>query len=157
MKITLSEPYAAREIRFLELWTPTGWKIKCYGIAHPKRCMPNVIVLNAVKELLLSQLPDSDDEDHYGVGFLIVHVAREAVFVLLDLWTGENMVRQHLFASELDAQTEFRDLSPSRLMACVWEMRVQGHERQAWIDTVLNNPAGPDLSAYLTRRLNETV
>src|SRR5215469_2956490 len=43
MKITLSEPYAAREIRFLELWTPTGWKIKCYGIAHPKRCMPNVI------------------------------------------------------------------------------------------------------------------
>jgi len=157
MKIALSGPYAAREIRFLELWAPTGWRIKCYGIAHPERAMPKDIVLGAVKELLLPRLPDPDDKDHHGVGFLIVHVAREAVFVLLDLWTGENMLRQHLFASELDAQTEFRDLGPSRLMACVWEMRVQGHERQAWIDTVLNNPAGPDLPAYLSRRLNEVV
>ena len=157
MKIALSGPYAAREIRFLEIWARPGWKIKCYAITHPERCLPNDIVFGAVKELLLSRLPDPDDKDHHGVGFLIVHVAREAVFVLLDLWTGENMLRQHLFASELDAPTEFRDLNHSRLMACVWEMRVQSHERQAWIDTVLNNPAGPDLPAYLTRRLNETV
>jgi len=157
MNIVLSGPYAAREIRFLELWAPTGWKIKCYGIRHPERRMPSETVLGAVKELALSRLPGPDDKDHYGVGFLIVHMAREAVFILLDSWTEENMLRQHLFASELNAPTEFRDLGPSRLMACVWEMRVQGYERQAWIDTVLNNPAGPDISAYLTRRLNETV
>jgi hypothetical protein len=157
VKIALSAPYAPREIRFLELWAPPGWKIKCYGITHPERCMPDDVVLGAVKELLLSRLPDPDDEEHHGVGFLIVHVAREAVFLLLDLWTGENMLRQHLFTSELDAPTAFRDLGHSRLMACVWEMHVQSHERQAWIDNVLNNPAGPDLPAYLTRRLNKTV
>ena len=157
MNIDLRGPYVAREIRFLELWSPLGWNIKVYGIAHPERTMPSASVLKAVKELFVSRLPDSNDKAHHGAGFVIVHVAREAVFVLLDLWTGENMLRQHLFASELDAQTKFRDLKSSHLMACVWEMRVHGYERQAWLDTVLKNPKGPDLPAYLSRQLNEFV
>jgi hypothetical protein len=40
-------------------------------------------------------------------------------------------------------------------MACVWDLRVICHERQAWIDATLTNPAGPDADAYLARQLNE--
>lgn len=31
------------------------------------------------------------------------------------------------------------------------------HERQAWVDTVLDNPAGPDLNAYLDRVLSGRI
>jgi hypothetical protein len=30
-------------------------------------------------------------------------------------------------------------------------------EHQAWVDTVLNNPHGPDIDAYLATRLNGDV
>jgi hypothetical protein len=157
MSIVLTEAYAAREIRFLQLWTPAGWAIKCYGIAHPARGMPTEAVIAAAQKVLALRLPGPGDRSHYGVGFLIVHVAREAVFVLLDLWTGENMLRQQLLTSALDNQTEFRDLGSTGLMACVWEMQVQSYERQAWIDTVLKKPNGSDFSAYLSLRLNAIV
>jgi hypothetical protein len=29
-----------------------------------------------------------------------------------------------------------------------------GFEREAWLDAVLNNPAGPDLERYLQTQLN---
>ena len=157
MSITLTAPYSRREARFLELWEPDGWLIKCYGIAHPERDVPDEAVLTAAKDLAMDILTSADRREHHDAGFLIVHVAREAVFLLLDLWTGENMLRQHLFASDFDNPTAFRDLADSRLMACVWEMPVQNFESQAWIECVLDNPEGPNLVAYASRQLNGPV
>ena len=37
---------------------------------------------------------------------------------------------------------------------CVWELVVAAAERQAWIDSVLANPAGPDIERYLATRFN---
>jgi hypothetical protein len=39
----------------------------------------------------------------------------------------------------------------------VWDLRVICFERQAWLDAVLANLAGPDLEADLTCRLSEDV
>ena len=39
--------------------------------------------------------------------------------------------------------------------ACVWDLRVIGFERDAWLSKVLRNPSGPDIDAYLSERLNE--
>ncbi len=157
MMIELTSPYSKREVRFLELWRPDQWQIKCYGITHPDRDMPDAAVLAAAKDLLMDVLANTDNQEHHGVGFLIVHVAREAVFLLLDLWTGENMLRQYLFASSYDNPTEFDDLADTGLMACVWGMPIQNFERQAWIECVLDNPRGPNLAAYVSKRLNGLV
>lgn len=157
MPINLAAPYAKREVRFLERWEPDGWRIKCYGIAHPERGMPEEPLLTAAKDLATDVLAGADRREHHDAGFLIVHVAREAVFLLLDLWTGENMLRQRLFASDFDNPTRFRDLADSRLMACVWEIPVQSFESRAWVECVLDNPEGPNLAAYAGRQLNGRV
>lgn len=157
MMIELTSAYSKREVRFLEIWRPDCWQIKCYGIAHPDRDMPNETVLAAAKGLAAGILAGAGDQDHHGAGFLIVHIAREAVFLLLDLWTGENMLRQYLYASSYDSPAEFRNLAETGLMACVWEMPIQDFERRAWIECVLDNPCGPNLEAYAGKRLNGFV
>ncbi|HSF81772.1 MAG TPA: hypothetical protein VLA49_11090 [Anaerolineales bacterium] len=47
--------------------------------------------------------------------------------------------------------------TPTGLTACVWDLRLMAFERQSWLETVLANPSGPDLEAYLACRLNEDV
>jgi hypothetical protein len=49
------------------------------------------------------------------------------------------------YASTADAQ------------ACVWDLCVMSFERQAWLETVLLNPAGVDLETYFMRRLNDDI
>ena len=34
-------------------------------------------------------------------------------------------------------------------MGCVWELGVVEFERRAWIETVIGNPDGPDIDAYM--------
>lgn len=43
------------------------------------------------------------------------------------------------------------------LMACTWELAVIGFERDAWLQTVLRNPGGPDLDAYCAVQMNAEV
>ena len=42
-------------------------------------------------------------------------------------------------------------------VACVWDLAVIGFEREAWLEAVLSNPRGPDVEAYLARRLSGEV
>jgi len=153
----ITEPFARREVRFLELWQPTGWSIKIYGLTHPRRAMPGGEFLAAVKMLAAPLLGSVAPQDHHGAGFFILHAARKANFILLDHWTGENTIRQNAYTSTFDEPEAFTDMTASRLVACVWELQVLSFERQAWLDAVLANPAGPDLDAYLDQRMNGYV
>ena len=47
------------------------------------------------------------------------------------------------------------DMTATGPAACVWDLRVIGFERDAWLSKVLRNPGGPDIDAYLFERLNE--
>jgi hypothetical protein len=40
---------------------------------------------------------------------------------------------------------------------CVWDLRLQSFEREAWIKYLLCRPDGPDFEAYLAERLNENA
>ena len=156
-KIPLVAPYSARRIRHLELWEPPGWCLKVYGIAHQTQPLPDANLLEAVKATVSIALPSVLPENSYGLGFVIVHVCQEATFLLVDYWMDENIIHQDLQWSQPSTPIRFRDLSSSGIMACIWEMRVQAFERQAWVDTVLANGKGPDVDAYLERRLNEDI
>ena len=97
------------------------------------------------------------DLRHYSVGFLGIHEGRTANFVFVDWWAEENELHHHVYVSSMAAPAELAYMTPTGLAACVWDLRVMAFERQAWIDTVLRNPKGPDFEAYLKQHLNEDV
>lgn len=153
--IVLCAPYATRSIRFLELWETQGWRMKVYGIRY-RGDVPDNDVVAAAKQLTAQCLPvPAVANERYGVGWIIAHQARDANWLLIDWWTDENALMHHLYMSPLEQPDQLTHVSPTGLTACVWELRVVGFERQAWIDCVLASPGGPDLAAYLACRLNE--
>lgn len=155
--IELSEPYATRPIRFLELTEQDGWRLKVYGISIYDE-KPDSQLVTAAIQLAFERLPEpATADERYGAAILIVHEGREGNFVLVDWWFGENMLKNFVYFSPHDDPTAFEDISASGTMACVWEVRVLSFERRAWIETVLANQDGPDVDAYFTRKLNEDV
>lgn len=151
----LQEPYAARPIRCLELWQEGEWRLKVYGIAYRQPAIrPELVEIG--KELARNRLAESaTGKPHYGVGFLGIHDGRGAVFIFIDFWADENELHHHVYVSSKDRFDQFSYMTPTGLAACVWDLRVLCFERQAWIETMLANPQGPDLNAYLARQLNE--
>jgi hypothetical protein len=155
--LRLLEPYTPRPIRFLELWEDAGWRIKVYGIVYGGG-RPDPLLLEAARATARARLPEpAVAPGRYGVGFLGVHQGRGVNFVFVDWWTAENELRHHVHLSEAEAPAALTDATHTGQAACVWDLRVIGFERDAWVETVLTNPAGPDLDAYLARRLNEDV
>jgi len=153
--ITLTEAYAPRPIRFLELWKPAGWRLKVYGVAY-SGARPDEALVAAAKHAAEARLPDPEITPRcYGVGFLGVHEGRGSNFVFVDWWAHENELHHHVHVSQSSAPTELIEVTSTGLIACVWDLRIIGFERDAWVETVLANPQGPDLDVYLARRLNE--
>lgn len=155
--LVLQEPYKPRHIRFLELWEVAGWRLKVYGIAYQGQ-HPRPELIAAAKEVARQRLAQcTADQSHYGVGFVGIHDGKTANFVFVDWWADENELHHHVYVSPLDRPDKLEYMTPTGLIACVWDLRVMSFERQAWLDTVLSNPHGPDLDAYLERQLNEDV
>ncbi|HYO64360.1 MAG TPA: hypothetical protein VER08_12065 [Pyrinomonadaceae bacterium] len=151
----LTEPYRERPIRFLEEWRHEGWRMKVYGIAYGRE-RPRAELVETAKRLARVHLPrPADSGGRYGVGFVGAHDGRSANFVFIDWWADENELHHHVYAAQGDELESLRYVTPTGLSACVWDLRVQAHEREAWLEEVLRNPRGPDLEAYLARRLNE--
>ena len=106
---------------------------------------------------MLTHLPNPAITDsRYGLGFLIIHQGEHRNWLLLDWWYDQEILKQHLYSSPLDNPGTITRAEQD-LLACTWELAVHGFERQAWIDTVLNNPTGPDVEAYLNQRLNADI
>ena len=163
--IQLNATYQRRPIRFLELVDYGDWRIKVYGIryqgVHSQGCRaetrPDERLIALAKEKVLRELPKTIDQRHdHGIGFLIIHQGQQRNWLLLDWWFEQEILKQKLFSSPCDTPEEITPAEPE-LLACTWELAIHAFERQAWIETVLNNPAGPDLAAYLDRRFNGEV
>lgn len=157
--LRLLEPYSPRPIRFIELWEDGGWRIKVYGILYRGGAdRPDPELLTAARGAARARLPQpAVAEDRYGVGFLGVHRGRGANLVFVDWWASENELHHHVYRANPGTPAALTDVTPTGSAACVWDLRVIGFERDAWVETVLANPAGPDVDAYLLRRLNEVA
>jgi len=158
--IALQGPYRTRPIRFLHIAEHGGWHIKVYGIRFregdgPDEPDPHIVSM--AEQAVLPRLPQPAVTDvRYGLGFLVVHQGQDRNWLLLDWWYDREIVKQRLFSSPIVTPGAITPAEPD-LMACTWELAVHGFERQAWIDTILNNPDGPDVDAYLSTRLNADV
>ncbi len=153
----LREPYQSRPIRCLEIWHVDDWRIKVYGIAYG-RALPNEALMAAGKAVAQHTLPQPAFTDNrYGVGYLGVHEGRGVNFVFVDWFADENEIHHRVFTGPTDNPSRLVPTSVEQSTACVWDLRVMAFERQAWLDTVLLNPQGPDLAAYLACQLNEEI
>jgi len=150
------DPYAARMIRFLEVWEEGGWRLKVYGITY--RDGPRAELVETGRGLARECLPvPAAAASRYGVGFMGVHEGRDANLVFVSWWSHENELRQRVFTASLDRPLEFEDVTPSGLAGCVWDLAVVAFERRAWISSMLLDPGSPGLDAYLSSRFDSAV
>jgi hypothetical protein len=128
--------YAPRYFRFHGLWTLPEWQVKVYSIRHASRREPDSRDLETAKALATPKLRAINAKHHHGAAFLILHFGADGDYLLIDWWTGGNMLQQTLFV-RLNNQPDFEDMTGSGLLACVWELHIIDAERRAWIECVL--------------------
>lgn len=156
MTIELTSPYKTRPVRCQEIWEHDGWRIKVYGISG-RGDAPAPELVEATKSLAARILPKpAETSDHYGVAFLYAHQGADGGgYTSVNWWARDNELYHYQYESPPDALTALRSVEETGgSTACVWDIAVIAHERQAWVDRVLANDAGPDLEAYLAAQLN---
>ncbi|HEX8128556.1 MAG TPA: hypothetical protein VF527_05590 [Pyrinomonadaceae bacterium] len=152
----LREPYEPRPIRFLEEWAIDGWRLKVYGIAY-RRAQPRAELIETARHVARESLPAAHTGGNYGVGYVGIHDGRGANFIFVDWWADENELHHRVYAAPSQELKDLPEITATGLSVCVWDLRVQCFEREAWLETVLRNPRGADWEDYLRRRLNEDV
>jgi len=123
-----------------------GWRLKFYEITVDGAPIDDA-VLDAVALVLLDELPAATSSD-VQVGFCVVHHGTESVWILADLWAGD-IISQHTFSAPLENPSVFTRVLAGGPTACVFELAVHAHERNAFVRHVLNPLDGPDVDGYL--------
>ena len=147
------ETYEPRSFRFIELLTIGGWQMKLYGIAW-KRELPRPELLEAAKRIAIKELRNASS-NNYKVGFVAAHDGRTACIVFIDYWGNENELYHRVFLSRSSDPNRLVPAESSDSTVCVWDLRLQSFERDAWIKHVLQKASAPDFRAYLDERLND--
>jgi len=151
----LKEPFRTRPVHFLELWETGPWKIKLYGLAY-QRQRPRPELVEAAKRVAQEALPASPEEANaYGVGFMGVHDGRDFNFVFVDWWADENELHHHVFESPTEQPAELEEITHTGVASCVFDLQLIWFERNAWVEKVLANAQGPNIEAYLKKRLED--
>lgn len=159
--------YRERSIRFMRLLEWGDWKVKVYSISlHLGEVVEEEVLDLAwenAREYLASPRAsvtaagvDWAALPAHGAAFLTVHQGREAVFSLLDFWVDENILHHQTWVKPT-GEGAFTNVSASGASACVWEMAVQIHEREAWLRHVYNRSGEADFGAYFADVLNGDV
>jgi hypothetical protein len=144
------ETFRERPVRFLEVRRRGGWRVKLYAIGE--RAAPaDVSAFEPGLDLAWAELPPAaGGRDRPGVGFAILHRAREAAYVVLAWWDRENELPTRVF---VDVDAEPGGWRPARdgESFCVWDLRAMWFEREAYVGAVLEGRGG--IEGYLERRL----
>jgi hypothetical protein len=159
MKHRFEARYAPRPITHLETWDHEGWRVKVYGIAA-SGSRPSPALVEAIKREAEARLPrPAVTAGRYGEAFLYAHQGGDgAGFASVNWWANENELYHFQYEAPADDPGRLRPVEATGGSSmCVWDIAVIAHERQAWIDHVLNNDAGPDLAAYAAATLNAEV
>ena len=134
-----------------------GWRLKVYGIAYQGE-EPDRELVEAALGAAESVLPRPALNDaRYGLGFLGIHDGRDSNFVFVSWWENENELQHRVFYSATERPQQLRPATLEEPIACIWDLSVMAHEREAWIRHMLADPAGADADAYLLDALSANV
>ncbi len=147
------QPYKSRSFRFIELLRIGDWRMKLYGIAWPSE-LPRRELIEAAERVAVEELRNVSS-NNYKVGFIGAHDGRNTCFVFVDFWGNENELFHRVFLSRSNDPRALTPAQESDSSVCVWDLRLQSFEREAWIKHILCNPTSPDFEGYLAERLNE--
>ena len=152
-----AEPYTPRPVRPMGVRSIGGWKLKLYGIAYGQE-EPRPELIRAALGAVDSTLPGpAHAHAHSELGFLGIHDGRDSNFVFLCWWENENELQHRVFYSPSDRPAQLRPATPQEPIACVWDLGVIAHEREAWIRHVLAKPGAPDRDGYLADALSGRI
>lgn len=151
------EPYVPRDILGLGVWTVGPLRLKAYGITW-RGDGPNEVnatfaptLVDAARSHVVKRLPgEAEAEGHQGLGFAVLHEDPLDIWLLMDWWAHGDMGCQLLSRCRVGGDAAFEAVHKP-YFACVWEMVVINHERNAWVDTILTERPNPE--AYLDRWL----
>jgi hypothetical protein len=146
------QPYGERSFRFIELLNVGDWRMKLYGIAY-QREFPRRELLESAKRVAAETLVE-ERANNYKVGFIGAHDGRNACFVFVDFWGNENELFHRVFLSRDNDPQDLSAWKISDSSVCVWDLRLQSFERDAWIKHILKKSDAPDFDSYLQDRMN---
>jgi len=96
------------------------------------------------------------EESRQRYGFLTLNLGEQALWALVQLWAND-ILRQFCCYAPLDRQDHFEPAPLPGFNACVWELEVTKHERDAWVRHVMAQPAAPRFADYLNDTLTIPV
>ena len=155
-----SPVYRDRRTWLLGVHRTNEWNIKSYAITASGHELSGGVFEAALRFVERELQPEHLEEtpllaaldDTPRFGFLILHEGSEAVWLLLDLWIGD-ILHHHLYRAPLDDPASFETAWQKHSAACVWELAVIHHERNAWVEHVLSVPGRPRYDSYLATEL----
>lgn len=141
------QQHIERPVHFHELWECNDWKVKIYTIIQPG-VQAGFNGVGIAKNLAIPLINAADGNDrHHASAFIIIHLAEAFHQILFDYWAHSNELRQRVYRSEPRDVPDFRDVTATGELFCVWELGVIAFEREVWMEHVLKEQR-PNLTAY---------
>ncbi len=146
--------YEQRPIRFHGLREVDGWRLKQYSITYGNAPI-DWVAFEPAMAMVEALLPHpAVTAQRPGVGFLIAHQGRTALYTVLAWWDNENELPIRVFVRSLERGGEWRAARGAESF-CVWDIQVIAFEREAYVATVL--AGGADLAASTRAYLGVAV
>lgn len=146
--------YRERRVKYAGVKRINDWTIKVYTITTSELFKSNEVLVN-----VMDNLPGklSYAKDHHSTGFLIVHEGTDGVWSLINWWTGGEMLKTTTYFTSFEDQQTMTLCPNEGSMACVWELPIINHEKNAWIKHVLKKASKPDFGNYFTDTIEGKV
>jgi hypothetical protein len=137
--------YFPRWVEAGKLIALNGYRLKSYAMFLSQQAPKEVLSDSDLENLLKKCLAPSTDPLDHGIGFVLVHYARDGNYLLASRWYGGNMLKHELFVLSHTAQGWHAEpLVSTNIVACVWELQVITFERQAWVSTAMTRGGTED-------------
>lgn len=143
-------PYSPRRTRMRDVTKCCGWDLKVYEITLEESSIPCDVVNSAMDFVAKHVAWPSTSLSKQG--FIIINSGEQAIWLLVHLWM-DDILRQFLFCAPLNEPTMFSVCPMDGFNACVWDLQVTKHERDAWVKHVMAQPLTPQFTDYLNDSL----
>lgn len=142
--------YERRSTQALGLGEVSTVKVKWYLITAGSRTLVSGL-WQQIEKQLEAEIDTAGDPMEHGVGFGIVHLARDGDYVLFSRWYDRNMLKHRVYRAQVDeaGTTQLHSMRDTDIAACVWEMALMAHERDAWVEAMSRGLDSAALEAYL--------
>lgn len=136
-----SRAYQPRKLRFHGQLQDRGWSLKIYSVAQDDLEI-DAGRFREWRSLTLGTLPHpARDALRLGLGFVILHQAAVADYLVVCWWDNDNELSLRVFVSA--QQSGWRPAN-ERESFCVWDLEIIAFERQAFIDTMMRDDPNED-------------